>query len=192
VSDAEAETIDEKPRELDQQQIEFIEAQKMFFVGTAPASLDGHVNISPKGMDSLRVLGPTTIAYLDVTGSGVETISHLKENGRLVMMFCAFEGKPLTLRLHGRGEVIETHNPEFSELIELFPELPGIRSIIRLNIDRVADSCGWTVPLYEFAETRDYYDKYAEHIGVEGMRAGQLKSNMTSIDGMVGLDKPSV
>ena len=192
MSDAEAETIDEKPRELDQQKIEFIEAQKMFFVGTAPASLDGHVNISPKGMDSLRVLGPTTIAYLDVTGSGVETISHLKENGRLVMMFCAFEGKPLTLRLHGRGEVIETHNPEFSELIELFPELPGIRSIIRLNIDRVADLCGWTVPLYEFAGTRDYYDKYAEHIGVEGMRAGQLKSNMTSIDGMVGLDKPSV
>ncbi len=107
------------------------------------------------------------------------------------MMFCAFEGKPLTLRLHGRGEVIETDNPEFANLIGLFPELPGIRSIIRLNIDRIADSCGWTVPLYEFAGTRDYYDKYAEHIGVDGMREGQLKSNMKSIDGMLGLDKPS-
>ncbi len=178
--------------ELDQERIEFIETQKVFFVGTAPTSLDGHVNISPKGMDSLRVLGPTTVAYLDVTGSGVETISHVKENGRLVMMFCAFEGKPLTLRLHGRGEVIETHNSEFSRLINLFPELPGIRSIIRLNIDRIADSCGWTVPVYQFAGTRDYYDKYAEHVGVEGMRKGQLKSNMKSIDGMLGLDKPSV
>ena len=179
-------------QELNQELIEFIEAQKVFFVGTAPASLDGHVNISPKGMDSLRILGPTTVAYLDVTGSGVETISHVKENGRLVMMFCAFEGKPLTVRLHGRGEIIETHSADFSNLIKQFPELPGIRSIIRLNIDRIADSCGWTVPLYEFAGTRDYYDKYAEHVGAEGMRKGQLKSNMTSIDGIRGLDRPSV
>jgi Pyridoxamine 5'-phosphate oxidase len=171
--------------------IEFIQAQKMFFVGTAPLSGEGHVNVSPKGMDSLRVLDQRTVAYLDVTGSGVETISHIKENGRLVMMFCAFEAKPFILRLHGRGEVLERTHPEFAGLLDRFPQLPGRRSIIRLAVQRVADSCGWTVPLYEFAGVRDYYDNYAAKLGPEGIREGQLTANMRSIDGLTGLDAPS-
>jgi hypothetical protein len=151
--------------ELAPQLIRFIEAQKMFFVGKAPLSESGHVNISPKGVDSLRVLDARTLAYLDVTGSGVETISHIKENGRLVMMFCAFEGNPL---------------------------FPGIRSVIRLHATRIADSCGWTVPSYDFVGTRDYYDNYAEKIGAKGLREGQLAANMLSIDGLEGLEKPSI
>ena len=178
--------------ELTPKLVDFIESQKMFFVGTAPLAGDGHVNVSPKGMDSLRVLGPKSIAYLDVTGSGVETISHLKENGRMVMMFCAFEGRPLILRLHGTGDVLESRHPEFAQLIDRFPELPGARSIIRLNVSRIADSCGWNVPLYEHVGSRDYYDNYAEKLGKEGLREAQLASNMASIDGLTGLEEPSV
>lgn len=177
--------------ELTPELIEFIEAQKMFFVGSAPSADDGHINISPKGMDSLRVLDRKTIAYMDVTGSGVETIAHVKENGRMVIMFTAFEGRPLIVRIHGRGEVLERHHPDFDRLASNFPSLPGLRSIIRLNATRISDSCGWTVPLYSFDGVRDYYDNHAEHVGAQGMRQGQLDSNMQSIDGLPGLDRPS-
>jgi hypothetical protein len=179
-------------QELTPKLMEFVQAQKMFFVATAPLSGEGHVNVSPKGMDSLRVLGPHSIAYLDVTGSGVETIAHLRENGRMVMMFCAFEGKPLILRLHGRGEVLETDHPEFAGLLPRFPELPGMRAIIRLEILRIADSCGWNVPLYEFVGSRDYYDNYVEKLGPEGIRQAQLAANTSSLDGLPGLTKPSL
>jgi hypothetical protein len=163
----------------------------MFFVGTAPLDGHGHINISPKGMDSLRILDTRTVAYLDVTGSGVETISHLKQNGRMVMMWCAFEGRPLTLRLHGKAEALETDHPDFLRLRKEFPDLPGVRSIIRLRASRIADSCGWTVPVYEHKGSRDYYNKYAEKKGAQGMREGQLAGNMQSIDGLAGLTKPS-
>jgi len=171
--------------------IEFIQAQQMFFVGSAPLAASGHVNISPKGMDSLRILDPLSVAYLDVTGSGVETISHIRENRRLVMMFCAFEGRPFTLRLHGLGEVLQRSHPEFDTLAGHFPTLPGMRAIIRLSIQRIADSCGWTVPLYDFVGIRDYYDNYAAKVGPQGIREGQLAANMHSIDGLPGLDVPS-
>lgn len=170
----------------------FISEQKLFFVGTAPLSDKGHVNISPKGMDSLRVLDNKTIAYLDVTGSGIETISHIKENGRLVCMFCAFEGKPFILRLHGQGSVIESADDDFPTLRAHFDDLPGVRSIIRLDITRIADSCGWNVPLYAYEGTRDYYQNYADKLGPEGIREGQLASNMRSIDGLPGLKEPSL
>ncbi|MEM7098410.1 MAG: pyridoxamine 5'-phosphate oxidase family protein [Pseudomonadota bacterium] len=172
--------------------IQFISNQQLFFVGTAPLSGEGHVNISPKGMDSLLVLDSKTIAYLDVTGSGVETIAHIKENSRLVMMFCAFEGKPFILRLHGKGSVIETSDDRFPALLARFPDLPGVRSIIKLDIRRIADSCGWNVPLYSFEGTRDYYQNYAEKLGPEGIREGQLAANMASIDDLPGLDEPSM
>lgn len=178
--------------ELTPKLIDFIAEQKMFFVGTSPLAGDGHVNISPKGMDSLRVLDSQTVAYLDVTGSGVETISHIKENGRLVFMFCAFEGKPFIVRLHGRGTVLETSDDEFHALKTKFDDLPSVRSIIKLNITRIADSCGWNVPLYEYAGERDYYHKYSDSLGAEGIRKGQLASNMQSIDGLQGLSKPSM
>jgi hypothetical protein len=179
-------------QELTPELIAFIEAQKMFFVGTAPLAATGHVNISPKGMDSLRVLDAQTLAYLDGTGSGIETLAHVKENARLVVMFCAFEGKPLTLRLHGEAEVLEVDHPEFDGLCARFPELPGRRAIIRLHVRRIADSCGWTVPLYDYVGTRDYYDNFAAKVGADGVRAGQLAANMHSIDGLEGLSKPSL
>lgn len=176
---------------LDDTLIEFIQAQHLFFVATAPLAPDGHVNVSPKGMDALRVLDAHTVAYLDVTGSGVETLSHVRENGRLVMMFCAFAGRPLILRLHGDAEVLERGHADFEMLLPRFPALPGIRSIIRLNITRIADSCGWTVPQYTFDGTRDYYDNYAERLGPDGMRKAQLAANMKSLDGLPGLTRPS-
>ena len=177
---------------LNPQLIEFIAAQQLFFVGTAPLSQDGHINLSPKGMDCLKVLDNHTIAYLDVTGSGVETISHIKENGRVVFMFCAFEGKPFILRLHGQGHVLESDHPEFQSLRGQFADLPGVRSIIKLDITRIADSCGWNVPLYSFEGTRDYYQNFADKLGPEGIREGQLAANMSSIDGLPGLAKPSI
>ena len=170
---------------------QFIAEQKLFFVGTAPLSAGGHVNVSPKGMDSLCVLDSKTVAYLDVTGSGVETISHVKENGRLLIMFCALEGKPFILRLHGSGRVVETSDAEFPQLRGHFGELPGVRSIIKLDITRIADSCGWNVPLYTYEGSRDYYQNFADKLGPEGIREGQLVSNMRSIDGLKGLDAPS-
>lgn len=178
--------------ELSSTLIEFIDEQKMFFVGTAPLSQSGHVNISPKGMDCFRVIGPTTVAYLDGTGSGVETIAHVKENQRLVVMFCAFSERPFILRLHGQGRVVETHQPEFLELSKLFPAMDAVRSIIVLQISRISDSCGWTVPLFEHTGSRDYYNKFAETLGIDGLRAAQGVHNMESIDGLPGLSKPSV
>ena len=178
--------------ELSAELIEFINSQKLFFVGTAPLANDAHVNVSPKGMYSLRVIDPHKIAYLDLTGSGVETIPHVKENGRLVLMFCAFDGMPLILRLHGRGTVVETRDKEFQELCPLFGDLPGVRSIIKLSIERIADSCGWNVPLYAYQGTRDYYQNFAAKLGPEGIRKGQLASNMQSIDGLPGLKEPSL
>src|ERR1700689_1514459 len=106
----------------------FIEAQPLFFVGSAPLDSDGHVNVSPKGLDTLRVLGPLTVAYLDLTGSGIETVSHLKENGRIVLMFCAFQGPPRILRLHGRGRVVEPHQKEFPDLATHFPKNEATRA----------------------------------------------------------------
>ena len=110
----------------------------------------------------------------------------------MVMMFCALDGKPFILRLHGTADVVEAHKPEFVELKPRFPELPGVRSIIRLNVSRIADSCGWTVPLYEYAGRRDYYDTSAKKLGAEGIRAGQLATNMRGIDGLRGLEQPSL
>lgn len=171
--------------------IEFIQAQQMFFVGSAPLSADGHVNLSPKGMDSLRVIDSLTLAYLDLTGSGAETIAHVRENGRLVMLFCAFEGSPLLLRVHGNAEVIFAQDPQFLQWRARFPEQVGVRSIIKLSATRIADSCGWTVPEYQQVGNRDYYNKYAEHKGVEGIRKSQLASNMQSIDQLPALTTPS-
>lgn len=178
--------------ELTPRLIQFIEAQKLFFVATAPLSGSGHVNVSPKGMDSLRVLDPRTLAYLDLTGSGVETIAHIKENGRLVFMFCAFEGPPLIVRVHGRGAVLESDSERFRELRPSFGDHPGVRAIILLEATRIADSCGWNVPLFRHEGERDYYEKYADKLGTEGIREGQLEANMSSIDGLVGLSKPSL
>lgn len=166
---------------------QFILQQHVFFVATAPLGSEGHVNLSPKGLDSLRVLDRQTVAYLDLTGSGVETIAHVRENGRITLMFCAFEGDPKIVRLYGRGEVLEPGDPEFSSLRERFPQLPGARAIIRVRIERVSQSCGYGVPLYRFVGERRELIDWAERKGSDGLRDYQCRHNRRSIDGLPGL-----
>src|SRR4051794_24061192 len=121
---------------------DFIRAQHLFFVASAPLAADGHVNLSPKGLDTLRILGPRRVAYLDLIGSGVETIAHLRENGRLTLLFCAFAGPPKILRLHGRGVAALPGSPELAALAAHFPERRATRSVIVVDIERMSDSCG--------------------------------------------------
>ncbi len=166
----------------------WIARQKMFFVGTAPLARDGHVNLSPKGGDSFRILGPLEVAYLDLTGSGAETIAHLRENGRIVIMFCAFEGGPQIVRLHGRGEAILPEDSRFAALAAHFPYNAGTRAVIRIEVSRVADSCGYSVPYYDFQGERDVLDKWSERKGPDGIRAYQAEKNRLSIDGLPSID----
>ncbi len=132
---------------IDDRLAAFMLAQPVFFVGTAPAGGEGHVNVSPKGLaGSFAVLGPHEVAYLDLTGSGAETIAHLRDDGRICLMFCAFEGPPNIVRLHGRGEVVLPDAPAFAALADRFADHPGRRAVIRVDVDRVSDSCGYAVP----------------------------------------------
>ena len=165
----------------------FIAKQHLFFVATAPLSGAGLVNLSPKGLDTFRVLGPRTAAYLDLTGSGIETIAHLKENGRITVMFCAFEGPPRIVRLQGTGEVLEPGHPEFAEVRKSFPEHPGTRAIIRIHTDRIADSCGFGVPLYEYQGERSQLVAVTERKGEEGLDEYRRQKNAKSLDGLPGL-----
>ena len=163
---------------------QFIEQQKVFFVATAPLAADGHVNLSPKGLDSFRVLGPTKVAYLDLTGSGVETIAHVQENQRIVIMFCAFQGPPKILRLHGLGRVVEPRDAEFAALRAPFPEFMSTRAIIVVEITRVADSCGYGVPLMSYQGDRTQLGAWAEKKGIEGLKQYRREKNRVSLDGL--------
>jgi Pyridoxamine 5'-phosphate oxidase len=165
----------------------FIEAQPVFFVGSAPLDAGGHVNVSPKGLDTLRVLGPNTIAYLDLTGSGIETVSHLKENRRIVLMFCAFQGAPKIVRLHGRGAVIEPGHMEFADLAARFPEHEGTRSIILVEVSRISDSCGYAVPLLQYQGERTQLPAWAHKLGPQGLKTYREQKNQKSIDHIPGL-----
>jgi hypothetical protein len=178
--------------EIDDRLRQFILAQPMFFVSTAPLAPGGHINLSPKGLDSFRILGPKQVAYLDVTGSGVETIAHLKENGRVVLMFCAFQGPPKILRLHGHGRVIEPHNPGFAALSAHFPAYDSVRSIILVDVTRVADSCGYGVPLMKYEGERKQHFGWAAKKGAEGLVTYRKEKNSRSIDGLQGLEDPFV
>jgi hypothetical protein len=169
---------------------EFIRAQQMFFVATAPLNERGHVNVSPKGRDTLRVLGPRSLAYLDYVGSGAETIAHLRENGRIVLMLCAFQGPPHIVRFHGRGEVVEPPDREFSQLRALFPPEPDGRAIVRISITRIADSCGYGVPLYRFEGHRSQLPNWVERKGIQGLLQYQKDKNRVSIDGLAALRWP--
>lgn len=174
--------------EMSAKHMAWIEKQKMFFVGTAPLSSDGHVNLSPKGGDSFRILGPLEVAYLDYTGSGAETIAHLRENGRMVIMFCAFEGAPQIFRLHGTGTAHLKGSDEYERLATHFPQNAGARAIIHLDVKRVADSCGYSVPLYEYQGDREVLDKWASKKGEDGIVAYQQEKNLQSIDGLPSID----
>jgi predicted pyridoxine 5'-phosphate oxidase superfamily flavin-nucleotide-binding protein len=172
---------------LDDEARRFIEAQHMFFVASAPLDAGGHVNLSPKGLDTFRILGPTTVAYLDFTGSGVETIAHLKENGRIVLMFCAFQGPPNIFRLYGHGRVVEPVDAEFAALAESFPDRENPRSIIVVELTRVTDSCGYGVPLFKYEGERTQLHAWARHRGPDGLKAYRREKNRRSIDGLAGI-----
>ena len=165
----------------------WIQKQKMFFVATAPLSGDGFVNCSPKGGDTFRILNGNEVAYQDFTGSGVETIAHLQENGRIVVMFCGFEGPPKIVRLRGQGTVITEDHSEYPSLIGEFPQKTGTRSIIHINVNRIADSCGYSVPLYDFKAPREILDNWAADKGAEGVKNYQQENNLASLDGLPGL-----
>ena len=159
----------------------FIEEQKLFFVGTAAA--DGRINVSPKGMDSLRVLGRNRVAWLNVTGSGNETSIHIQEYPRMTLMFAAFEGKPMILRLYGEARVIHRADSEWDKLLALFNPLPGARQIFDLSIDLVQTSCGMAVPLFEYSGEREQLNEWANKKGEEGIRAYWKEKNKISLDG---------
>jgi hypothetical protein len=171
---------------IDEKLKQWLGAQKVFFVATAPLSADGHINCSPKDGASFHVLDERTVVYLDLTGSGVETIAHLKENGRIVLMFCALEGRPKIVRLHGHGEPIEPNHPDFESLRAAFPNMPGLRSFIRVRLTRISDSCGFGVPLYEFRGHRSQLKDWAERMGEASLAAYRQKNNSCSIDGLPG------
>lgn len=160
---------------------EFIEQQKMFFVGTAAA--DGRVNVSPKGMDSLRVLDSRRVAWLNVTGSGNESAAHVLEIPRMTLMFCAFSGKPLILRLYGTARVIHRGEPEWAQLYGLFPPTPGARQVFELAVDLVQTSCGMAVPYFDYAGDREDLSAWATRKGEAGLRDYWAERNSLSIDG---------
>ncbi|MDB4991576.1 MAG: Pyridoxamine 5-phosphate oxidase [Myxococcaceae bacterium] len=172
---------------IDEQIAGFIHAQHLFFVASAPLLVAGHVNVSPKGLDSLRILGPRSVAYLDLIGSGIETVAHLRENGRLVLMFMAFAGAPKILRLHGRGRVHEPGEPRYAELLPRFVPQPGARAIIELDVTRISDSCGFGVPLYQYQEERTALPDLAIAKGDAGLNEYRHMKNARSIDGLPGL-----
>lgn len=166
----------------------FIEGQHVFFVATAPLEERGHVNVSPKGLDTFAILDGHTVAYQDFSGSGAETIAHVKQNQRITIMFCAFEGPPLILRLYGRGEVLEPDNADFGSINQRFARDLGVRSIIRVGLTRIQDSCGFGVPLYKFAEPRGTLLKWAKNKGEQELVKFRREHNVRSIDGLLALE----
>lgn len=165
----------------------FLEAQPVFFVATAPHDPDGDVNCSPKGLDTFRVVDDHTVAYLDLTGSGVETVAHLRDNGRITLMFCAFTGRPDIVRLHGRGRAVPADAPEAAALLGRFPDLPGARAVIVVDVERVSSSCGFGVPRMTLDAPRDDLVRWAEKKGPDGLARYRAEKNATSIDGLPGL-----
>jgi Pyridoxamine 5'-phosphate oxidase len=172
---------------IDDKLVDWIEAQHLFFVASAPLAEDGHVNVSPKGdLRWFRVLGPHAVAYLDFVGSGAETIAHARENGRIVVMFCAFDGPPRIVRLHGRATVLLPGEQGFDELLSHFePPEHALRSLIRVDVERIADSCGYGVPLMRFDAKRTQYDKWADKKARDGGFDSYIEEkNALSIDGL--------
>ncbi|MGR3377232.1 pyridoxamine 5'-phosphate oxidase family protein [Salipiger abyssi] len=166
---------------LSEDHIAFIEAQHMFFVGSAAPT--GRVNVSPKGMDTLRVLGPNRIAFLNLTGSGNETAGHLLQDPRITLMWCGFEKRPLILRAYGTARMIQHSDPGWGEMLDLFPDLPGARQICEIAVELVQNSCGYAVPYMEFAGERDTLRRWAETKGYDGLRAYWAEKNAATLDG---------
>jgi hypothetical protein len=179
--------------EIDDKLRDWLLAQPVFFVATAPLAADGHVNVSPKGMaGTFAVLGPRQVGYLDYFGSGIETVAHLRENGRIVIMACAFAGPPKILRLHGRGRAVLPGAADFAALRARFPKARelGLRSIIVVDVERIADSCGYAVPLLEFVGDRDVLDRAHQRRDEAYFAEYAATRNAASIDGLPGLERP--
>jgi hypothetical protein len=183
--------------EITDQLRDWIEQQPVFFVGTAPNGDDGHINVSPKGArETLAITGPRSVAYIDLICSGIETVSHLRENGRIVLMFCAFTGPPKIVRLYGRGRVVLRDDPEFTELLAQFETSPEVRAVARaiivIDVTRIADSCGYVVPRMELVSERDQLFRWAETRAAKDGPAWraeyQREKNAVSIDGLPGID----
>ena len=169
---------------------DFVLRQPVFFVGTAPSGDDGHVNVSPKGLTdgTFAVVDDHTVAYLDLTASGAETIAHLRDDGRIILMFCAFEGPPNIVRLYGRGRFVTLYDDGFAELAALFPETRGARAVVVVDVDRVSDSCGYGVPLLDYAGERHLLPEFMERKGPDGQAAYRRRRNRASIDGLPAFD----
>lgn len=173
---------------IDDKLAALVHGAPVYFVATAPLAAQGHVNCSPKGRDSLRVLGPRTLAWLDLPGSGAETIAHLRENGRIVVMICAFAGPPRICRFHGRGEVLTPAHPEFADLLGHFAPQPAVRSIIRVQVTRIADSCGYGVPEMAVTGRRYETENFVAKMPADGLRKYVRDNNAVSIDGLPALE----
>ena len=175
---------------IDAKTADFMCRQPVFFVSTAPLSPDGFLNLSPKGLDSFRILNPSQVAYADYVGSGIETVAHVKENGRIVLMFCAFDGNPGIVRVHGKAHIIEACEPNFDEWIFHFPSRNGVRAVVVIDCQRVARTCGFGVPLMTFGGHRDTLPNWCDEQGKDGLVDYQRRKNTTSLDGLPGIDLP--
>ncbi|MGJ7440719.1 pyridoxamine 5'-phosphate oxidase family protein [Aquipuribacter sp. MA13-6] len=172
---------------LDDRLTTWIGAQPMWFVATAPLAPDGHVNVSPRGHDSLVVLGPHRVAWVDYTGSGVETIAHLRENGRVCLMFASFGAHPRIVRLHGRGTVVLPGEAVFDEVTARLPAHPGTRAVVDVAVTRISDACGWGVPVMQVTGERDLLRAHAQKKGPDGLAEYRRTKNATSVDGLPGI-----
>lgn len=165
----------------------WIAKQPLWFVATAPLAADGRVNVSPRGHDSLSILGPHRVAWVDYTGSGVETVAHLRENGRICLMFCSFDNRPRVVRLHGVGRVALPGEPDYDDVVAHHPSHPSTRAVVVVDVARVSDSCGYGVPVMDLVSERDLLRLGAEKRGPDGMAAYRATHNAESIDGLPGL-----
>lgn len=175
---------------LDSTLTDFIKKQKMFFVASAPLSADGHVNMSPKGLDSFKIIDDLTVAYLDMGGSGIETQAHTKENGRITFMFCAFEGKANIVRLYGKATSYDFDHVDYKKYRAMFEYEGKARAVIIAKIHRISDSCGWGVPFYEYKGDRDQLTRWIDNVDEPTWKAKRYERNTVSIDGLPGLEGP--
>jgi hypothetical protein len=174
---------------IDDELAEWLQAQPLWFVGTAPLAADGHVNVSPRGHDTFSVLGPHRVGWVDYTGSGIETIAHLRENGRICLMFCSYGERPRIVRLHGRATVAMPGEPAYDEVVSRHPPHPSTRAVVIVDVERVSSSCGFGVPVMDLVGERDLLRQGAERRGPEGLAEYRATKNAHSIDGLPGLPK---
>ncbi len=177
--------------EIDDALETWIGGQPLFFVATAPLDAAGLVNVSPRGHDTFSVLGPRRVGWVDYTGSGIETVAHLQENGRICVMFASFDHRPRIVRLHGHGQVRQPGHPDYADVTSRHPVHPGTRAVIVVDVERISDSCGFGVPVMELVSERDLLRLSAQKKGTEQMAAYRAEKNASSIDGLPGLPDAS-